>query len=351
MKYICFLLFFIVISFNAHAQAGIGTPSPNQSAQLDLVSSDKGFLIPRISLNSTTDATTITNGNVNGLIVFNIQTVADVTPGFYYWFETKWNKIANPDDLGAIGVSSVSNNSALNSLSTTVNNVASAAVNIINSNELVASAGRLVSSVNGVNSTNPVDVLISANNGLTSIDGDVTLGGPLSSATTIGTTAVNTLSVTGLDNSATGATDSALVVGADGTIKKAAITATAMHYVVTIAPGATEMITLNRNKSMSNLIIGSVNSCGTRSLTTFTTFVDTMTFTGGNAGNSFFTSASAIAGPGANTMNLTVPDIVSCADGGNATQFNFSVFKMGNWLIITNNGNVTREYEVMHTSY
>lgn len=61
--------------------------SPDESAMLDIVNSSKGMLIPRVSLSSTTDASTITNP-ATSLLVFN--TNASITgeyaagEGYYY---------------------------------------------------------------------------------------------------------------------------------------------------------------------------------------------------------------------------------------------------------------------------
>lgn len=80
LQFIIFLL-----GSGVYAQVGIGTPLPNNSAQLEIVSSNKGVLIPRLSLTSLTDASSISNGNVEGLIVYNMSTVSGMTLGFYYW--------------------------------------------------------------------------------------------------------------------------------------------------------------------------------------------------------------------------------------------------------------------------
>ncbi len=56
-------------------------------------------------------------------------------------------------------------------------------------------------------------------NGLTKTGNDVKLGGNLTEPTTIGTDATNTLKVTGLQSGST-STDSLVLVGADGTLKK-----------------------------------------------------------------------------------------------------------------------------------
>src|SRR5690606_9652121 len=86
-------------AWNAHSQVGIGTLTPDSSSQLDVVANDKGVLLPRVALESTTDTTTITNGNVNSLLVFNTNTQNDVTPGYYYWYEDKWMRIVNEKDI------------------------------------------------------------------------------------------------------------------------------------------------------------------------------------------------------------------------------------------------------------
>ena len=86
----------------AYSQVGIGTLLPSNSSQLDIVSNSKGLLIPRVSLLNSTDNTTITNGNVNSLLVFNTTTQNDVTPGYYYWFEKRWMRITNSEDVIAL---------------------------------------------------------------------------------------------------------------------------------------------------------------------------------------------------------------------------------------------------------
>lgn len=46
--------------------------------------------MPRVALTSTTDTATITGAEATSLLVYNTATVADVTPGFYYWDGTQW---------------------------------------------------------------------------------------------------------------------------------------------------------------------------------------------------------------------------------------------------------------------
>ncbi|NQY05339.1 MAG: hypothetical protein HRT68_03800 [Flavobacteriaceae bacterium] len=77
-------------TFTLNAQVGIGTTTPAASAQLDITSTDRGFLMPRVALTSTTDTATINGAEVTSLLVYNTATVSDVTPGFYYWDGAQW---------------------------------------------------------------------------------------------------------------------------------------------------------------------------------------------------------------------------------------------------------------------
>ena len=89
----------------ANAQVGIGTPTPASSSMLDIVASDKGVLIPRVELTSTSAFAPVTGTGVESLMVYNTETAGDiaaktnVTPGYYYWFANKWNRVINADDL------------------------------------------------------------------------------------------------------------------------------------------------------------------------------------------------------------------------------------------------------------
>ena len=61
------LLLFPILFF---AQVGIGTTTPNASAKLDVTSTNKGFLPPRVTLTGTADVTTIVSP-ATGLFVYN----------------------------------------------------------------------------------------------------------------------------------------------------------------------------------------------------------------------------------------------------------------------------------------
>ncbi|MEI6679787.1 MAG: hypothetical protein WCL21_14330 [Mariniphaga sp.] len=72
--------------------------TPNSSAMLDVTSTNKGFLPPRVTLTGTTDVSTIASP-ATGLFVYNTATAgtspSNVTPGLYYYDGSKWQRIIN----------------------------------------------------------------------------------------------------------------------------------------------------------------------------------------------------------------------------------------------------------------
>jgi hypothetical protein len=84
-------ILFFLFTISLRAQVGIGTTTPDTSALLEVQSTSKGLLIPRVTLQSTTDVTTIASP-ATGLLVYNTATHNDVLPGFYYW-EGSWKPL------------------------------------------------------------------------------------------------------------------------------------------------------------------------------------------------------------------------------------------------------------------
>jgi hypothetical protein len=66
-----------------------GTTPPNTAAGLDVDFADKGILIPRVTLVSTTNAAPMAT-HVAGMIIYSTASTGDVTPGFYFNDGTKW---------------------------------------------------------------------------------------------------------------------------------------------------------------------------------------------------------------------------------------------------------------------
>jgi hypothetical protein len=96
------LVFLTLLAFSARSQNNVGindnNSSPKASAMLDVYSTSKGLLIPRIALTSTTTAAPVTSPEAS-LLVYNSATTGDVTPGYYYWDgSSKWVRLVASAD-------------------------------------------------------------------------------------------------------------------------------------------------------------------------------------------------------------------------------------------------------------
>jgi hypothetical protein len=85
MKKIVFTL--LLLPFIFQAQVGINTTTPDASSMLDINATDKGLLIPRVSIPNLNAASPIT-APATSLLVYNTNTTTGA--GFYYWDGTKW---------------------------------------------------------------------------------------------------------------------------------------------------------------------------------------------------------------------------------------------------------------------
>jgi hypothetical protein len=91
----------------AQNNVGIGSSSftPDASAGLEIRFTDKGLLIPRVALTSTSSASPITSP-ATSLLVYNTATTGDVTPGYYYWNGSQWVKFATGTGAGITSIGS-----------------------------------------------------------------------------------------------------------------------------------------------------------------------------------------------------------------------------------------------------
>ena len=106
MKQFYSIVFSLFIAVFATAQTGIGTTTPDASAKLEVASTNKGFLPPRVALTATNSASPITSP-ATGLLIFNTASAGtipnQVSPGYYYWdgVSSKWFRLEDKaDNLG-----------------------------------------------------------------------------------------------------------------------------------------------------------------------------------------------------------------------------------------------------------
>ncbi|MFZ1528287.1 MAG: tail fiber domain-containing protein [Ferruginibacter sp.] len=93
----------LLVSLTIHAQVAINTTgaAPAASAMLDVSSTNKGVLIPQVSIDSLKDITSIPNP-ANGLIVYNTTVQGarnDMQRGYYYYSTTALSWVRLSDNL------------------------------------------------------------------------------------------------------------------------------------------------------------------------------------------------------------------------------------------------------------
>lgn len=89
VKYLGVLIIVFVAS-KSNAQVGIGTLTPDQSAQLEVVSTSKGVLIPRITASQRSGI----NSPATGLLVYQ----TDGSAGFYF-YDNGWQRLVKNTEL------------------------------------------------------------------------------------------------------------------------------------------------------------------------------------------------------------------------------------------------------------
>jgi hypothetical protein len=152
MKKIHFILSILLFANQVKAQTGIGTTAPNASAKLEIASTDKGLLIPRMT-KAQREAITLSTA-ANGLMVYQTDDLA----GFYVntsatttisWtrVNTNWTRTGN--DI-AYTAGNISTTGALTGGNSSTSNISGFAANVasISANYSITSAdnGKVIQS-------------------------------------------------------------------------------------------------------------------------------------------------------------------------------------------------------------
>jgi hypothetical protein len=111
MKKLVIITSVTLISFGTFSQLKIGNnpTTINSNSILELESTNKGLLIPRVALQSTESATPL-SAFVAGMLVYNTATAGDVVPGFYVSNGTTWLKLNNQTGTTYSGSTSIALN-------------------------------------------------------------------------------------------------------------------------------------------------------------------------------------------------------------------------------------------------
>ncbi len=111
IRRIFLFLFLFVCGTISYSQIGIKTDNPDASAVLDIVSSDKGLLIPRVNLSTSLSSPSPVTSPATGLLIYNSGSNQD--HGFYYWTGSAWSML-KPEGLNDIqGPSSSTDNAVV----------------------------------------------------------------------------------------------------------------------------------------------------------------------------------------------------------------------------------------------
>lgn len=88
--------------------------APVTSAALDVDMANKGVLIPRVALTTTTAFAPVTGVATTSLLVYNTATAgvfpSNVTPGYYYWDGAKWVRLMSNGNAWIVGASAATVN-------------------------------------------------------------------------------------------------------------------------------------------------------------------------------------------------------------------------------------------------
>ena len=99
-----FLTLFVVLTglktdvFAQAGSVGVGTNAPYVNAILDITSTTKGVLLPRLTQAQRITLTPLLNLTANGLLIYNVTTLR-----FNYWNGTQWNDVGLAGAAGADG--------------------------------------------------------------------------------------------------------------------------------------------------------------------------------------------------------------------------------------------------------
>lgn len=92
MKKLFTILLFLLVSWS-YGQVGIHTDTPDNSSALEISATNRGLLIPRVTLTSSLSNPSPVTAPAVGLMVFNSGPNQAV--GFYYWSGTAWVQIGS----------------------------------------------------------------------------------------------------------------------------------------------------------------------------------------------------------------------------------------------------------------
>jgi len=349
-------------TFGASGQIGIGTSSPNASAKLEIASTSKGFLLPRVALTSTSDVATIASP-ATALLVYNTATAGNVTPGFYFYSGTAWVRLVTPTDnvanvTGTItvangGTGATTQQASINALTGTQSSgkyLRSDGSNATLSTIQAADVPTLNQNTTGT-SSNVTGIVLGANGGtgVANTGKTITLGGNLTTtgAYTTNLTSTNTTSIT-LPTTGTLATLAGSETLTNKTLTSPTLTTPALgtptSAILTsatglpLSTGVTGTLPVANGGTGATTASAALTSLGAAPLAspTFTGTVTTSTISNSGsitAKNYVITVPSATTAAATTSINLSTGNIFKINLGANITTLSLSNALVGTYIL------------------
>lgn len=85
----------LLVPFIALCQTGSHKQLSEISLRFDLICKNEEIMIPRAALKSRSDKSTIVDKNTKFILVFNTAKGPQISTGYYYWYNNKWNDLKN----------------------------------------------------------------------------------------------------------------------------------------------------------------------------------------------------------------------------------------------------------------
>ncbi|MDC7995898.1 hypothetical protein [Altibacter sp. HG106] len=85
----------LLFATQLYSQVGIGTTTPDSGTILDITSSDKAILVPRVNILNLGTIAPIVGSSTESLLVYNTNTTTG--PGYFYWDGTQWRSLSGDD--------------------------------------------------------------------------------------------------------------------------------------------------------------------------------------------------------------------------------------------------------------
>lgn len=86
----------MLVGFAKAQSVGVGTATPDASTKLHIEDTQRGVLIPKVSLSNVNTFGLAGNTQTEGILVYNTNavTTGGNGKGYYYWNSTKWERLA-----------------------------------------------------------------------------------------------------------------------------------------------------------------------------------------------------------------------------------------------------------------